>query len=130
MKENVYGDLAADIDDTTPEVDAFTASLWNDSCAAAAGTWPSETSPEEAYGMAVDLARKLERERNEARWHADADVMSSIDSGSTAPDKKGWCRDCEADEYELRYAAKRGLIERHPIRPTWLRLTAAGKALL
>lgn len=110
MKENVYGTLAADIDDSTPETDALLAQYRID------GEGRDHDPP------FAELARRLERERNEARWHADADVMSSIESGSTEPDKKGWRRDCEANEYELRYAAKRGLIERHPVHPTRLRI--------
>ena len=109
MKENVYGDNAADIDYATPETDAIEA----------------QYGP--GYPAMTELARKLERERDEARWHADADVMNSIDSGSTEPDKKGWRKECEASEYELRYAAKRRLIERHPVHPTWLRVVSVQK---
>lgn len=104
MKENVYGDLAADIDDGTPETDAIEAKYGKG--------FPAMTA----------LARKLERERNEARWHADADVMNSIENGSTAPNKNGWRHDAEASEYELRYAVKRGFIVRHPVHPTSLRI--------
>lgn len=49
----------------TPRVDAFTKMLYHDSCADAAGLpeYPGrECSPEEAYGMTVDLAKQLERE--------------------------------------------------------------------
>lgn len=111
---HAYSDQAAPIKAVTPETDTLLPERLQDHTDA-------------DYMALVNHARKLERERDEARWHADADVCNSIECGSSAPGKDGWRKDCEADEYELRYAAKRGLIERHPERPTWLRFTSAGK---
>lgn len=80
-----------------------------------------------------ELRRRLAeavRERDEARYHADTDVCCSIECGTTPPGKDGWWKNSECDEYELRYAAKRGFIERHPERPTWFKFTAAGKEII
>ncbi len=50
-----------------PRTDALITALYNDSCCAAAGMGPPEESPEEAYGLAIDLARDLERRLDAAR---------------------------------------------------------------
>lgn len=49
----------------TPRTDAFTTSIYNAGCAAQAdmpSCLSSDVSPEDAYGMAVDLAQSFERE--------------------------------------------------------------------
>lgn len=91
---HAYSDQAAPIKAVTPETDTLLPERLQDHTDA-------------DYMALVNHARKLERERDEARWHADADVCNSIECGSSAPGKDGWRKDCEADEYELRYAAKR-----------------------
>lgn len=68
-------------------------------------------------------------ERDEAREHADSFICGCLDSGAELPNKSGWMRNGEEDEGTFVYAAKRGLIERHPTEPLYFKFTEAGKEL-
>lgn len=73
--------------------------------------------------------RELERERDEAREVADPAVCGYLNSGGEHP-REGWIRNGEEDEETFVYAAKRGLIERHPKQPLYFKFTATGKEFL
>lgn len=127
----------------TPRVDAFTTALYHESCAdaaigAAPGIFGREKSPEECYGLAVDLAKELERElaqaivqRDEARELADEQAMGVLSSSCGVAKKGGWRENhyYHDDEPYLIYAAARGLIERDAERVTRYRVTDAGRAV-
>lgn len=89
----------------TPRTDAFTTSLYNESCAAAAdvpGYSGRDIPPEEAYGMAVDFAKGLEREVAELRAMNEA-MHEDLHEHD---EKRHWA---EVKVAELREAAKRVL---------------------
>src|SRR6266850_519224 len=71
----------------TPRADAFTTSIYNDGCAAQSdlpGYGGKDRSPEECYGLAVELAKTLEREL----WLAEkalGDIYDALDHGPEGP---------------------------------------------
>lgn len=70
-------------DRPTPLCTKFSHALYCESCADAAGMGQTARSPEEAYGDAMDLARKLERCLAEAIDQLERDLFQ-FGNGSSA----------------------------------------------